>query len=165
MGLFSFMKDAGKKLLGSGNDDEAIKNEIEESLGSEAIAGLVVEVNDGIVTLAGVATDNATREKAILIAGNVEDVEAVNADQLVSQEMIAAANEEQGADVDVAEVAQASEPTFYTIQEGDSLWKIAQETLGDGNKYEVIVEANLEVIKDADKIYPGQTIRIPTDVA
>jgi len=165
MGLFSFMKDAGKKLLGSGNDDEAIKNEIEESLGSEAIAGLVVEVNDGIVTLAGVATDNATREKAILIAGNVEDVEAVNADQLVSQEMIAAANEEQGADVDVAEVAQASEPTFYTIQEGDSLWKIAQETLGDGNKYEIIVEANLEVIKDADKIYPGQTIRIPTDVA
>jgi len=165
MGLFSFMKDAGKKLLGGGNDDEAIKNEIEESLGSEAIAGLVVEVNDGVVTLAGVATDNATREKAILIAGNVEDVEAVNADQLVSQEMIAAANEEQGADVDVAEVAQASEPTFYTIQEGDSLWKIAQETLGDGNKYEVIVEANLEVIKDADKIYPGQTIRIPTDVA
>jgi len=179
MGLFSFMKDAGKKLLGGGNDDEAIKKEIEDSLGEEAISGLVVEVNDGVVTLAGVATDNATREKAILIAGNVEDVEAVNADQLLSQEMIAAATaaseqanaqEAQESADEEATVATTTteampEPTFYTIQEGDSLWKIAQETLGDGSKYEVIVEANLEVIKDADKIYPGQTIRIPTDVA
>jgi len=154
MGLFSFMKDAGSKILGNGNDDEAIKNEIESSLGEEAISGLVVEVSDGVVTLAGVATDNATREKAILIAGNVEGVEAVNADQLVSPEIIEASNER-----------DVPEPTFYTIQEGDTLWKIAQEALGDGNKYEKIVEANLEVIKDADKIYPGQTIRIPTDVA
>ncbi len=154
MGLFSFMKDAGNKILGNGNDDEAIKNEIENSLGAEAISGLVVEVNDGVVTLAGVATDNATREKAILIAGNVEGVEAVNADQLVSPELIEASNER-----------EIPEPTFYTIQEGDTLWKIAQEALGDGNQYEKIVEANLEVIKDADKIYPGQTIRIPTDIA
>jgi nucleoid-associated protein YgaU len=175
MGLFSFMKDAGKKLLGGGNDDEAIKKEIEDSLGAEAISGLVVEVNDGVVTLAGVATDNATREKAILIAGNVEDVEAVNADQLLSQEMIAAAtaaseaanaeaNTEANADT-TATSTDMPEPTFYTIKEGDTLWKIAQETLGDGNHYEKIVEANLEVIKDADKIYPGQTIRIPTNVA
>jgi nucleoid-associated protein YgaU len=154
MGLFSFMKDSGKQILGNGNDDEAIKNEIESNLGAEAITGLVVEVNDGVVTLAGVAQDNATREKAILIAGNVEGVEAVNADQLVSPELIEASNER-----------EIPEPTFYTIQEGDTLWKIAQETLGDGNKYEKIVEANLEVIQDADKIYPGQTIRIPTELA
>jgi nucleoid-associated protein YgaU len=150
MGLFSFMKDAGKKLLGSGNDDEAIKNEIEESLGSEAIQGLVVEVNDGEVVVAGVASDNATREKAILIAGNVEGVESVNADQLISTETIEATNER-----DVAE------PTFYTIQDGDTLWAIAQKHYGDGNKYTYIVEQNLEVIKDADLIYPGQSIRIP----
>ncbi len=154
MGLFSFMKDAGAKILGSGNDDEAIKNEIESSLGAEAINGLVVSVEDGVVTLAGVANDNATREKAILIAGNVEGVEAVNADQLVSPEIIEASNER-----------DIPEPTFYTIQEGDTLWKIAQEKLGNGAHYEKIVEANLEVIKDADKIYPGQTIRIPTDLA
>jgi len=174
MGLFSFMKDAGKKLLGGGNDDEAIKKEIEDSLGAEAIDGLVVEVNEGVVTLAGIATDNATREKAILIAGNVEDVEAVNADQLLSQEMIAAATAaSEAANAENAEATAATEttpanmpePTFYTIQEGDTLWKIAQQTLGDGNHYEKIVAANLEVIKDADKIYPGQTIRIPTDVA
>ncbi len=151
MGIFSFIKDAGEKVLGNGNDDEAIKAEIEKSLGDEAISGLVVEVNDGVVTLAGVAKDNDTREKAILIAGNIEGVESVNADQLVSPEIIEANNQR-----------DIPEPKFYTIEEGDTLWKIAQDTLGDGNKYEKIVEANLEVIKDPDKIYPGQTIRIPT---
>ena len=150
MGLFSFFKDAGKKLLGSGNDDEAIKNEIESSFEGEPVQGLVVAVADGVVTLAGVAQDNDTREKVILIAGNVEGVESVNADQLLTPEMIEASNER-----------DIPEPKFYTIQDGDTLWAIAQKNLGDGNKYQEIVEANLEVIKDADKIYPGQTIRIP----
>jgi len=157
MGLFSFIKDAGKKILGGGNDDEAIKNEIESSFEGEPIQGLVVKVEDGVVTLAGVAQDNATREKAILIAGNIEGVEAVNADQLVSQEMIAASNEEQGE----TPTQEMPEPNFYTIQDGDTLWAIAQKHYGDGNKYTVIVEENIEVIKDPDLIYPGQTIRIP----
>jgi len=158
MGLFSFLKDAGKSILGGGNDDEAIKKEIEDSLGAEAIDGLVVKVEDGKVTLAGVAKDNATREKAILIAGNIEGVEAVDADQLVTPEIIAANNE--GEDSAVAP-QEMLESTFYTIKEGDSLWKIAQEFYGDGNKYKFIVQENIEVIKDEDKIYPGQTIRIP----
>jgi nucleoid-associated protein YgaU len=150
MGLFSFFKDAGKKLLGSGNDDEAIKKEIEESFTDEPVQGLVVSVEDGVVTLAGVAKDSDTREKVILIAGNVEGVESVNADQLLTPEIIEASNER-----------DLPEPKFYTIKEGDTLWGIAQEHYGDGNKYEYIVEANLEVIKDADLIYPGQNIRIP----
>jgi len=150
MGIFSFFKDAGKKLLGKGNDDEAIKNEIESSFDSEPVQGLAVTVNDGEVVLAGVAQDNATREKVILIAGNVEGVESVNADQLVTMESIEASNER-----------DIPEPTFYTIQKGDTLWAIASEHYGDGNKYHEIVAQNIEVIKDADKIYPGQSIRLP----
>ena len=56
---------------------------------------------------------------------------------------------------------EAFEPVFYTIAKGDTLWGIASEFYGDGSKYPQIVEANLEVIKDADLIYPGQVIRIP----
>ncbi len=150
MGLFSFFKDAGKKILGKGNDDEAIKNEIESSFENEPVQGLAVEVADGVVTLGGVAQDNDTREKVILIAGNVEGVESVNADQLITLETIAETNER-----------DLPEPRFYTIKDGDTLWAIATEYYNDGSKYEYIVEANLEVIKDADKIYPGQNIRIP----
>ena len=50
---------------------------------------------------------------------------------------------------------------FYTIKSGDNLSKIAKEFLGNGNKYMEIVKANKGIIDDPDKIYPGQTIRIP----
>jgi len=114
------------------------------------IQGLVVEVSEDTVTLAGVARDLPTREKAILIAGNVEGVANVNADQLVSPEIIAAEN-----------TRDVPDPIFYTIKEGDTLWDISTEFYNDGTKYPLIVEANIEVIKDADKIYPGQSIRVP----
>ena len=44
---------------------------------------------------------------------------------------------------------------------GDSLSKIAQRAYGDGNKWSKIYEANKDVIKDPDLIYPGQSLRIP----
>ena len=47
------------------------------------------------------------------------------------------------------------------IEKGDTLWKIAEKAYGNGAKYTAIVDANKEVIKDADKIFPGQKIRIP----
>ncbi|HIM94571.1 MAG TPA: peptidoglycan-binding protein LysM [Campylobacterales bacterium] len=157
MGFFDFVSNAGKSLLGMGNDAEAIKKEIEESFEELPVNGLVVEVNDGIVTLAGVAKDFETREKAILIAGNVEGISQVNADQLVSMEMIASS--------DNTEVQEIPEEIFYSIVKGDTLWEIASKFYDDGTKYPHIVEANLEVIKDADLIYPGQTIRIPEVLA
>lgn len=145
MGFFDFMVNAGKKLLGKGDDNEAIKKEIEESFSEVPIQGLVIEVDGESVLIAGVAKDSATREKAILIAGNVEGIAKVNADQLVL----------------LPEITPEPESKFYTIQKGDTLWKIATTFYGDGSKYPSIVEANLEVIKDADLIYPGQNIRIP----
>ena len=150
MGMFSFLSDAGKKLMGKGDDSAAIKKEIEDSFAELPVAGLVVLVDADTVTLAGVANDTATREKAILIAGNVEGVANVNADELVSPEIIAASN-----------VRDLPEPVFYTIAKGDTLWGISTDFYKDGAKYPLIVEANLEVIKNADKIYPGQSIRIP----
>jgi nucleoid-associated protein YgaU len=49
------------------------------------------------------------------------------------------------------------------IKSGDNLSKISKQFYGDPNKYNRIFEANREVIKDADKISPGQKIRIPLD--
>lgn len=150
MGFFSFLNAAGKKILGQGDNNEAIRKEIETSFKEMPVEGLVVAVEGSSVTLAGVAKDIDTREKVILIAGNIEGVESVNADQLLSPEIIAATN-----------VRDVPEPVFYSIKKGDTLWGISEDFYKDGSKYTKIVEANLEVIKDADKIYPGQTIRIP----
>ena len=44
---------------------------------------------------------------------------------------------------------------------GDNLSKIAKKFYGDANQYNKIFEANREVIKDPNLIYPGQKIRIP----
>jgi nucleoid-associated protein YgaU len=152
MGFVDFISNAGKNILGKGNDAEAIKAEIENSFEELPVEGLVVEVDGDTVTLAGVAKDFDTREKAILIAGNVEGISKVNADQLVTQEML---------NPDSEENIEIPEEVFYTIEKGDSLWGISEKFYNDGNKYTHIVDANLEVIKDKDLIYPGQTIRIP----
>ena len=47
------------------------------------------------------------------------------------------------------------------VKKGDSLSKIAKSHYGDAMKYPVIFEANKEIIKDPNLIYPGQVLRIP----
>ncbi len=154
MADFDFTADAGKDVLGKGDDAEAIKEEIESSFETLPIDGLAVEVNGDTVTLAGIAEDYPTREKAILIAGNIEGIAHVNADQLVTMEQISQEN-----------VREIPEEIFYTIEKGDTLWAIATKFYDDGSKYTHIVDANIEVIKNADLIYPGQSIRIPEVLA
>ena len=50
---------------------------------------------------------------------------------------------------------------FYTVRKGDTLSAIAKQYYGDGNAYMKIYNANRDVLKDPDKIYPGQVLRIP----
>ena len=44
---------------------------------------------------------------------------------------------------------------------GDSLSLIAKREYGDANKWRAIYEANKQLIKDPDLIYPGQELKIP----
>jgi nucleoid-associated protein YgaU len=48
-----------------------------------------------------------------------------------------------------------------TVQAGDSLSKIAKREYGDANEWKRIFEANRDLLKDPDKIYPGQKLKIP----
>ena len=50
---------------------------------------------------------------------------------------------------------------IYEVQSGDSLSKIAQAEYGNANDWPRIFEANMDVLKDPNKIYPGQKLRIP----
>ena len=49
----------------------------------------------------------------------------------------------------------------YVVVKGDSLSKIAMGQYGNAQKWRRIYEANRDLIKDPDLIYPGQQLRIP----
>lgn len=51
--------------------------------------------------------------------------------------------------------------TVYVVKSGDSLSKIAKAHYGDANAWNRIFEANKDILKDPDKIYPGQKLKIP----
>ena len=53
-----------------------------------------------------------------------------------------------------------TETITYTIQSGDTLWKIAAKYLGDGNQWRKILEDNKTVITNPNRIYVGQVIVI-----
>lgn len=141
MGLFDFVINQGKKLFGAGDDPAAkIKEEIEAS--NPGVKNLDVKFQDGQVQLSGDAITPEAMEKAVLLAGNVQGVQKVSADQLKAP-------------------PQTGQVEYYTIQPGDNLSSIAKKFLGNASAYPKIFEANREVIKDPDKIYVGQKIRIP----
>ena len=141
MGLWSFVKDAGKKIFGGDDEKEvqgaALQDEL-KNLGLES-EGLDIQVAGDKVTVSGKAVSQEMKEKVILAVGNVEGVAAVEEDI-------------QGGDGD---------GTFHTVEKGDTLWAIAEKTLGNGARYTEIFEANKPMLTDPDKIYPGQMLRIP----
>lgn len=149
MGLFDFAGNIGKKIFGSEEEaPEQLKQHVEED--NPGVENLDIQVQDGVATVSGDAASPEAMEKTVLMVGNAMGIEEVKADELT---------------VGGEPVQEApADDQFYTIESGDSLWKIAERVYGNGAKYQQIVEANREVIKDADLIFPGQKIRIPSDV-
>ena len=143
MGLFDFISDMGEKLFGSEDKAaEKIKENIEAS--NPGVKDLNVVYNDGVVELSGTADSAEAMEKAVLMAGNVQGVSEVKATGLVAP-------------------PQEAKVEYYVIQKGDSLSAIAKRYYGNANDYPRIFDANREVIKNPDLIYPGQKIRIPLE--
>jgi nucleoid-associated protein YgaU len=50
---------------------------------------------------------------------------------------------------------------YHVVQAGDTLSKIAKRHLDDANRYMEIFNANKDVLKDPNKIFPGQRLLIP----
>lgn len=165
MGLISFFKEAGEKLLHAGAarqnaevqqpepspaDIRAKEQTLERAiLDYVAAQNLPIEnltvafdSDAATVTVSGSAPDQVTREKIVLCCGNVQGVAQVN-DQI---------NVVSGT---------AEESKWYEVKSGDSLSKIAKNFYGDANRYSAIFEANKPMLSDPDKIYPGQMLRIP----
>ncbi len=148
MGLFSFIKNAGKKVFSKKASEPVLSAEQEKIKSLEsAVATLGIPVSELKIELAeqvivsGATGTNADREKLILALGNVDGVGAV-------ADNISVLNPE-------------PESIFHEVKSGDSLSKIAKEVYGDAMKYNAIFEANKPMLSHPDKIYPGQILRIP----
>lgn len=57
--------------------------------------------------------------------------------------------------------SSSTAPKVYEVKSGDSLSKIAKHEYGDANKWRLIFEANQDILKDPNKIFPGQKLKIP----
>jgi nucleoid-associated protein YgaU len=147
MSVFSFLKEAGEKILdaltpGDANADEVLKKHISEiGLGNPNIQ---TTVDGDTVTVTGEVASQEEKEKILLALGNIEGVEKVDDQMTVA-----------------AGAPATAQAKFVTVEKGDTLSAISKRVYGDPNKYQKLFDANKPMLKDVNKIYPGQTLRIP----
>jgi len=67
--------------------------------------------------------------------------------------------------VDIAFERPAAGPgsagSVVVVEPGNSLWRIARRTYGEGTRYTLIFDANRERIANPDLIFPGQVFNLP----
>ncbi|MFC3526916.1 peptidoglycan-binding protein LysM [Paracoccus mangrovi] len=165
MAFWDFVKDAGKSVLGSEAEaapaPAATPAQPAPSETDRKVAALKAELkalgltaNDVHLTLrggdtiviSGKARDQETLEKLIVALGNIKGIARVELADDTSTETPAPAG---------------TKPVFHTVKKGETLSAIAKHYLGNANRYKDIFEANRPMLSDPDKIYPGQTLRIP----
>lgn len=158
MGLYSFIKNAGAKVFGIGKTDAeeaaealaakrkaeaAAASKMEETIGDLQleVENLNIKIEDDTATISGMAYNQATKEKVVLVVGNSNGIATVD-DQMTVEHV-------------------EPEAQFHTVVSGDTLGKIAKIYYGNAMKYPEIFEANKPMLKNPDLIYPGQVLRIP----
>ena len=143
MGLYDFIKEAGKA-LGFGGDELPTADALKKELDSHKIGSdkMTIDVKGDTAVIKGEAASQEALEKAIVAVGNTVGISKVETN---------------------VSVPAAKEPRFYTVKKGDTLWEIAVAVYGKGKgaKNKGIFEANKPMLKSPDKIYPGQVLRIP----
>ena len=145
MGLINFAKNAGAR-IGDALTDNFVTNmfkDDDDEIKVDASDVRAERKGDRIV-LNGKARTREEAEKMIIAAGNHEGISEVDSH------------------IEIEDSTQP-ESTFYEVQPGDTLSKIAQQYYGEASKYPQIFEANRPMLKDPDKIYPGQVLRIPPE--
>lgn len=184
MAIWDFVKDAGKSIFGSeAKAEEAPKTPAAEQDDTERkVAALKKELTTlgltskdvhltlrggDTVVIKGKARDQATMEKLILAVGNIKGIAHVELAEEPASAGPGAAHAAPPPSTPPGPGGAAPQefkaPVFHTVAKGETLSAIAQKYLGKASRYPEIFEANKPMLSDPDKIYPGQTLRIPQD--
>lgn len=168
MGFFDFISDAGAKVFGKDKPEKDVTMPIIKHIENSGVDVEYVTTNfsQGVVNLSGYVPNQEQKEKAVLTAGNIAGVSRVLDNLLIGtppDDATEAVKEMQEHAVKENEIPgeKAWQSQTYTVKSGDTLGKIAKQYYGDAMKYPKIFEANQPMLKDPDKIYPGQVLRIP----
>jgi nucleoid-associated protein YgaU len=170
MGVWNFVKDAGERIVANAKaaarfgpaekpERPSAESTPKPSSGESKSAGdaiadyiraqnlpvsdlkVTFDASSSTVHVSGTAQDQATKEKVILCCGNITGVEKVTDDLSVKE--------------------SAPEAQYHVVAKGDTLSAIAKKYYGDASRYPEIFDANKPMLKHPDKIYPGQSLRIP----
>ena len=121
---------------------------------------------DGTVTVAGHAQNQSECDRICEVVKDIPNVSGVTnnitvgAPEPVAEPEVIVAEAEVVVEEAAADDSEEAGRT-YTVQSGDTLWKIATEMYGSGGKYMKIFEANTNILENPDRIKPGQVLLIP----
>ena len=179
MGLFSFVKTAGRKLglFGGREAEEAEKAAEEAKQAKEAAAAAAasaaedaerVRLHEAAVSAdirAAILSYVEIADLAVTFSGDTATLSGTATAQADREKAILVAGNTEGVgevDADGLEVEIPEPPAVYhTVVRGDTLSKIAREYYGVMRMYDHVFEANTPMLDHPDKIYPGQVLRIP----
>ena len=121
---------------------------------------------DGTVTVAGHAQNQSECDRICEVIKDIPNVSGVTNNIIVGAPEPVAEPEVIVAEAEVVVAEAAADDSeeagrTYTVQSGDTLWKIATEMYGSGGKYMKIFEANTNILENPDRIKPGQVLLIP----
>ncbi len=155
--------------------EKKIKEAVEEALSEASISDLEVTVEGTVVTLHGSVESKQDKKDVIALASEVDGVSKIVTGITIDEEE-EEEEEEEDEDEDYEDDEEEEEEEeededgekkkkkgkTYKVQSGDSMWAIAQEYLGDGNRWMEIYKLNKELIgKQPDAIHPGYVLKIP----
>ena len=151
-------------------------------LGAHGVKNANYKIEGKVVTITGMAHDPATKAKAI--AWFNEQVETENTLNMIKVEVPSAAAAGPGKQWGTASTptphptatASAAPPStappatradgpagerIHVVEKGDTLSALSKKYYGRASDYMKIYNANTDLLKDPDKIFPGQRLKIP----
>ncbi len=166
MGLFDSIKGAF-----SSKAEEEVTTSPSQMLRDAGIdpSNLDFDFASGSIAVSGEVSEESDRQRILDVLGEAPGITTVTDNMTIAAPapvepeapVEAQAPAEEITAVEPEAPAAESDAETYTVQSGDTLWKISEQVYGNGSKYMKIFEANTDQLENPDRIFPGQKLVIP----